>query len=117
MGCGHEATTRPLPYGDVSPSGGWVFAKAVQETSIGIDAVEGRLKFALPLPRFSDLKFVGWGPDQVQGDDVVWIYSADVGSLLYSVDADGPARLACPPAGLAPPDGWPGPRHLRCTAS
>jgi hypothetical protein len=106
-----------VQFGTLSPSGAWRLGNSVTEGRLPIESVrsDGSVSYRLVLPRESDLKFVGWGPTSVDGADVVWVYSADIGSRLYLVTGSGVQRLPCPPL-LEPPQGWPGEVRLHCRA-
>ena len=112
-----NATSKQIQFGSVSPSGAWRLGDAVSDGVLWVEPQENRggVKQSLVLPRLFDLKFVGWGPHDLDGSDVVWVYSADVGPLLYVVGDVGIERLPCPPAMLAPA-GWPGESRIRCSA-
>ena len=118
MGTSRDATSDEIQFGSTSPSGEWRLGDTVAGGMLQIEALpEGRTPdHSLVLPRLSDLKFVDWGPGEIDGSDVIWIYSADVGTLLYLVSDAGIERLACP-SEVVPPSGWPGESRIRCSAS
>ena len=112
-----NAAGQQIQFGSVSPSGAWRLGDAVADGALWVEPQDdpGGRKQRLALPRLSDLKFVGWGPDDLGGSDVIWVYSADVGPLLYVVSDAGIERVPCPPVVRAPTD-WPGEQRIPCGA-
>lgn len=104
-----------IQFGAMSPTGDWRLGGRLLDGRLPIEQLAGGSSYLLDLPREWDLKFVGWGPEPVQGDEVIWVYSADIGPLLYAVSGDGVVRLPCPPE-LVPPAEWPGKAWLPCEA-
>ena len=120
VGCSDgNRSPQGIRFNSVSLSGQWRIGDRVFDNStLHIASVSDTrpANLEVTLPRLWDLKFVGWGPELVGENDVLWIYSADIGSLLYLVGGPiGLVRLPCPPD-LEPPEGWPGERKIPCSA-